>query len=361
MFFRKLARKILKDERHIGITLYPTSKCDTGCAHCIDDSTCKNPIHFKKELAEKIVKEARRERWQLSVLLTGGGEPLMTHDLLGITDVFGNYERLGIFGMITSGFLNRETERKTQFENLLKRGYMKNFSIDQSFSLYHESFPERLANTATLMMQNQEISAFRIRAAMSLENCKQTKLKIEDVLKKLAEKIDGKSFALPIGFHESDRRLFHLFENTIIGGAQTYKLFTEAVLMTSWHAIKTKKGGTVINVMPIPFEQIGRGSSINQTSFSKSVCYTLGVDFEDTYLIVTPSGDVFADCSCTSSDHMRLGNIGKDSLVDLIARKDVFSKKITQALLADSRHCQWGTKEACELCKQIVFEKGISL
>jgi MoaA/NifB/PqqE/SkfB family radical SAM enzyme len=361
MFLRKLQRKIFKDRRHVGITLYPTSQCDTGCAHCIDNSDCKNPIHFTKELAEKIVKEARSERWMLSTLFTGGGEPLMAPELLEIADTFGKYERMYTFGIITSGFTDAEADRKEKFEKLLKKPYAKKITVEQSFSLYHKSFPERLSNILRSITSIRRSSYLQIRACMSLDNCYETQKSIDDVIKNLAKELDSETFPLPIGWQDDFSTLHYLFENKIIGDKIAHRLAVESFLAPSWRALKTKEGGIVTRTQPISFEQTGRGENISQSSYAKSVCYTTSVDFPDTYLIVGPDGSVYPDCSCYPISHMRLGKIGKDSLVELVRRKDLFTARITQALLADKRMCRWGTKEACDVCKQIVFEKGIDL
>lgn len=361
VIFEKLLRKIFKDKRHIGITLFPTSQCDTGCSHCIDNSDCKNPTHFTKELAETIVKETRKERWMLSALLTGGGEPLMTPELIGIADAFGNYERLFTFGIITSGFTNNETHRKEQFETLLKRHYAKRMMIDQSFSLYHKSFPERLANTMRLIMSIRKKSHFRIRACMSLDNFIETQKEIDDVVKNLTKEIEATSYALPLGWQESDRRLFHYFESKLIGDSTAYKLHVEAFLTPQWHVIKTKDGGIIMNAQPISLTSEGRGSSVKQSSYGYCVCDALRGYRQDTYLIVGPDGSVYPECSCFPFEHMRLGKIGEDSLVELVHRKDVFTERIMKAILADNRMCKWGTEELCMLCKKIVAEKGIGL
>lgn len=361
MLWRKLKRKIFKDRRHIGITLFPTSQCDTGCNHCIDKSDCNNQTNFTKELAEKIVKEARSERWQLSVLLTGGGEPLLTPELIGIADTFGNYERIKAFSMITSGFIDSETFRKRQFETLLKRRYAKNMSIDQSFNLYHQSFPERLANTIRLIMNIKKQSFLRIRACVSLENLRGTQEKIKDVMKNLAKEFEATDFSIPLGYMEEDRRLFHLFESKLTDNRTAYKLGVEAFLIPAWHAIKKGDGGIVTIIEPISFEQTGRGKNILQTPYAKSICWTTGTSWENTYLIVGPDGSVYPDCSCYPVEHMRLGKIGEDSLVELTRRKDVFTERITKAIIVDNRMCHWGTNDACNLCRQIVAEKGIEL
>jgi radical SAM protein with 4Fe4S-binding SPASM domain len=116
-----------------------------------------------------------------------------------------------------------------------------------------------------------------------------------------------------------------------------------------------------MNVQPISLLNEGRGNSIMQTPFGSCTCFSLDTFGNDTYLVVEPDGSVYPECSCSSAEHMRLGKIGEDSLVELIRRKDLFAERIMAAILSDKRHCNWGTIEVCTLCKQIVAEKGLGL
>lgn len=362
MSWRNLKRRIFKDRRFIGLNIYPTSQCDTGCAHCIDSCDLKNPVHFSKELALEIVKEARRERWKLSVLFTGYGEPLMAPELLEIADTFADYERFDYIGMITSGFTSNEQERKDVLGELLKRPYGKDIFIDQSFNLYHESFPERLANMARLIVEHESKINFRVRACMSMENAVKTQLEIEKVIKNLAKDMDWKYVPILLGYHEMDRRLFRIFENVDTDDAMAWRMKLETFLTPQWHALKTKTGsGVVMHVLPVPFEAYGRGKDIRQSSFGRTLCGSFLADFTDTYLVVAPDGSVFPECSCLPDTQMCLGRIGEDSLVDLVKRKDIFFERIFREILSDNRMCEWGTNDVCRICKQIVAEKGIGL
>lgn len=358
MFFAEMSNA---DKRQIGINLFSTSQCDTGCRHCLDSSDCKNPVNFTADLAVKIVDECRKEKWGLHVLLTGGGETLMTPGLLGITDAFGSYESFHTFKLITSGFLESETFRKEQFKNLLKREYAKNLVVEQSFNLYHESFPERLANTARLIMELKEKGYFHVRACMSLENCIETQGLIEKTLEDLAQEVEGRYHQLLIGLNESERRLFPLFENKIFGGSIGHRLCMNAVLENQTQVIQRREGGGVlIYVDPISFEPIGRGVEILQSSFGSATCTLLFGQWE-TSLLVGPDGSVYPDCACFPDEHMRLGKIGQDSLVEIVRRRDLFAERIMKAVLMDKRACKWGTAEVCTLCKKIVAERGLEL
>jgi hypothetical protein len=318
-------------------------------------------VHFNKDLAKSIVSEMRNKRWKLSVLLTGGGEPLLCPNLVDICDVFGRYERLNNLSLITSGFTNDEPERKQQLETLLKRFYGKRMLIDQSFNMYHDSFPERLSNMIQTMLKARSSSYLGIRACMSLNNFSQTQKAILKVLSDLAKDIGSINFPIPLGWQAEDRKFFHIFENQSTSDVVAARIAIETYLTPAWHAIKTERGGLVVLVQPISFEQTGHGENIEQKPYAKSVCNAITDGFSDTYLIVTPDGSVYPDCSCHPHFQMKLGKIGETSLQELVLRKDIFSQRIARAILSDSRMCQWGTKEVCTICRQIVAEKGIAL
>lgn len=361
MFWKNLKLKVLKSKRHIGINLVPTSSCDTGCLHCMDNCHNNNPVHFSKELTKKIINEAGLEMWKLSVLFTGGGEPLLAPDFLKIADLFASYERIGYIDLITSGFTNDEHERREKLKDLLRRPYAKNVLIDQSFNLYHESFPERLSNMARAILEVQGRGNFRVRACMSMENATKTQLLIEKTIKDLANELQGIYVPFILGEHKADRSRFKVFENKYTDDETALRLHLEMSVTPQWHGIRTKNGGVAIHVIPISFEQTGRGNKINETPFANSLCGSFIADIEDTYMWIMPDGHVFPECSCPPDNHMSLGKIGQDSLVDLVKRKDIFFERIFEEILGDNRMFEWGTNDVCKVCKQIVAHKGMHL
>lgn len=292
---------------------------------------------------------------------TGYGEPLLCSELLAIADIFGSYERIGDIKLITSGFTDNEHERKERMGMLLARPYGRKIFIDQSFNLYHDSFPERLANMARLIIEKQGKGFFRIRACMSIENAEKTQKKIDKTIKDLEKELRGTYIPVPLGFHEDDRKHFGHFKKTATDDDTAFKLYLETFLTPRWHGIKTEGGGVVLHVVPVSIEQTGRAGKIKETPFQGSLCGLNLYEDEETCLFVSPDGGVFPDCSCFPEEHMKLGHMGTDRLTELIRRRDSFSQKICKAILADDRMCKWGTRESCVLCKQIVAEKGISL
>lgn len=358
LFFQKKQRKM----RDIGISLFPTSVCDTGCAHCLDDCNTKDPEHFSVELAQEIIKEVKREKRKFAVLFTGNGEPLMAPDLLEIADVFGAYKRTEYISMITSGFTCMEGFRKSQLEELVRRPYERKLHIEQSFNLFHHSFSERLENIIELMITMNHKGYLIVRTCMSFNNQRKTWAGIEKAICAVASKLAATHcFMLPVGWDEMDRRMhFPLIQELLEGMGTTWQVAVEAAFIPHWCFLQTKSGHVLLAIQPIAFEQIGRGKKIQQYSWGKFVCDVLGEHNEvATHLSVRTNGDVYPECTCPAVEHMRLGKIGVNSLADIAWRKDVFAGKLRRNILADKRMFEWGTYDVCTLCQQIVAERGI--
>jgi len=350
--------------RNVGMSLFPTSVCDTGCAHCCDNCNMKNPTHFTRELAQEIVKDVKREKVDFGILFTGNGEPLMAPELLGIADVFGGYKNTRFMTMITSGFIQADGFRKSQFEALLERPYGKNLQVEQSFNLFHPSFPERLTNSIELMAASKSKRFFTVRTCMSLDNRHETWGSIEQAICAAAKNLDATHcYMLPVGWHKTDReRYFPWIQEMLQKFEVSPQVAVEASLMPHWCVIKTKQGGVLLEIQPISLEKIGRGKNIAQDPWSKFVCGIMGIHNDwGAHLSVRTNGDVYPECSCPAVEHMRLGTIGIDSLSDITRRKDVFAEGFMRAILLDRRMFDWGTFDVCNFCQQIVAERGIAL
>jgi organic radical activating enzyme len=350
--------------RDIGISLFPTSVCDTGCTHCLDNCSTKNPTYFPVELAKEIIKEVKRAERKFAVLFTGNGEPLMAPDLLELADVFGAYKRTEYISLITSGFTHLDGFRKSQLEELLRRPYKKKLHIEQSFNLFHSSFPERLENIIELMATMKHGGYLIVRACMSYNNRSETWAGIEKAICAVASKLEATHcFMLPVGWDEMDRLMyFPLIQELVSRIGVSWRVAVEASLIPHWCFLRTKSGNVLMAIQPISFEQIGRGKNIQQHSWARFVCDVFGDHNEvATHLSVRTNGDVYPECTCPAGEQMKLGTIGVDSLASIAWRKDIFAERLRRNILADKRMFEWGTYEVCVLCQQIVAERGIEL
>ncbi|EKE16271.1 MAG: hypothetical protein ACD_11C00022G0003 [uncultured bacterium] len=352
-------------ERNFGITLLLTSMCDTGCSHCMDSSTIHNPTHFPKEMAEEIMREVRQKGWNFLAFLTGGGEPLMHPDFLGVVDVFGEYEKTVSVGMVTSGFLEGDVSREFNLREFLQRPYVPESHVEQSFHLYHPSFSDRFVNMVKLLQEIRERSLMNVRMCLSFENCEESWNKLERTIQSAADEIGGDYYALPGGFTENEQPNFSIVERNLGRGNWHFDWIAEkeSLLISRCYVIRNNRdGGILLNIRPIPFDNIGRGKKIQESAWSQFVCgiFLDHKDFFSTRLSVDFHGYVYPEYCCAGG-HMRLGRVGQDSMEEMLLKGYRIFQRLPSIILADKRMFKWGTYEVCKLCQQIVAERGIEL
>ena len=342
--------------------------CDTGCRHCLDDSGTRNPVHFTEKMAQQIVDEAREGDYGLEVLFSGGGEPLMATELLGITEAFGGYEKTGQFVMITSGFTDAEKDgfRKGQLEALLDMELRKNIHVEHSFNLYHPSFSERFKNAIELLIENGK-DFMSARICMSRENIIETWTVFEETINLAAHSLDAKNiFRLPLGWHHGNGDGFFSALGRIARKPNRLGFLTkESFLINQWYVmIVDGERMILVDAHPISLEKIGRGKNIKGLPYNPF--YYCDAFDEDgsfgTALFISPNGNVYPGCNCNNgSDEMYLGKIGRDSLIDIVGRKRNFCTMIMREILASKAEFQWMTYDTCRICRQIAAKKGFDL
>lgn len=341
------------------LNIYATTACNTGCDHCNCSSNCKNPIHFTSEMADRLVQEMQKEDLEISVFLSGGGEPLQNPELPQIVKTFNDYEKTDLIHINTSGFLEDELLRKQNLDKLIGLK-MDNLIIHQSFNLYHSSFPMRLTNMVNFLLDNMQSAYLSVRPCISFENYLETLNLGEEVLIKLANKRGGIFYNLPIGYSSKERSNFYLTPNGIVTSDDFSFIWFKVMISRTHHVIKDSKKGILIDFMPFSFTREGRGKKIQETPIARICCVPM-LEPDELSFIVAPDGNVYPDCDCYPNSIMSLGNVKNDPLAEIINRKDKFSKQILGRFLMDKRICNWGTSEVCVVCKQMVAEKGLIL
>jgi MoaA/NifB/PqqE/SkfB family radical SAM enzyme len=337
---------------HVGITFVPTLACNTGCAHCLDNSSLSDPVHFPVEMARCIVDETRKEGYELSVLFTGGGEPLLHPELSTIAHLFGSYEKNEGMFIITSGFLEEEEVRRKNFRSILRSGYFSN-QIEHSFNLFHASFPIRLINFLKMMYAHDKEAYVKVRMCVSLENCHATRTRFKEALSIVAEEIGGEVHELPLGELVTDK-IEEDLENINEEDADFFPRL---------YVIRTSRGkGIIIEVMPISFEKLGRGKNIPEQEWGIFVCDALGEhNKQGVHLSIWPDGSVYPECSCPHVKNFCLGKIGHDPLSIIVARKEMFIKSIQQSPLVTDKNLyqQDVTGDCCRACQRLVADGTI--
>ncbi|MFZ2154164.1 MAG: radical SAM protein [Candidatus Moraniibacteriota bacterium] len=349
----------------LNLVVYPTSRCDTGCNHCMDDCNMNNPQDLKPEMAQQIVDEVKKRGSDLVVLFTGYGEPLLTPNLVKIVETFGSYEKTQHVGIVTSGFSDKNNFRKAQFEDLLNGVCAEKLGISQSFSLFHPSFPERLKNIIELMINNGKKKELTIKVCLAVDNCKETWETATKTITEISNKMGLEHRASFLGWLEDDREKYFFWVQEAIGDSRGYYDWVvdfETHLIPQWHFI-AKEGADdwllAIEIQPILFEKVGRGKKLSNISAIDLSCGALGGGFTDgdSALTIFPDGIVCSECC----HKILYGKIGKDSIFEMDRRKDVFVERLRPSLLADKRMFDWMTADTCRICQNLVAERGIEL
>lgn len=350
----------------LNLSLYPTSRCDTGCNHCMDDCNMNNPQDFKVTTANQIIDEVGGENSDLAVLFTGYGEPLLAPDLVEIVEAFGNYKGTKNIGIVTSGFSDKDSFRKAQFDDLLNEPFIKKLGISQSFSLFHPSFPERLKNIIEAMINNGKKKELTIRICLAADNYKETWESATRSISEISAKMGLEHRVSFFGWSEDDqKKYFYWIQEFIEDNNHSYSwvIEFESYLIPQWHYI-VKKGAEdwllAIMIEPIVLEKVGRAKKISNTPVLDFSCGAIGGYFGDddfSALTIFPDGTVCSECC----HKILYGKIGKDSLFEMDRRKSIFVKKLFCSILADKRMFKWLTKDICRVCQNLVAERGLEL
>lgn len=353
-------------EKILNLSLYPTSRCDTGCSHCMDDCNMNNPQDFKVAMAERIINEAELKSSDLAVLFTGYGEPLLAPDFIKIVESFGSYKGTKDMGIITSGFSDKDNFRKSQFEDLLDSSCIEKLSISQSFSLFHPSFPERLRNIIGVMINNGQKKELTVRICLAADNYKETWEAAINSISEISAKIGLEHRVSFLGWSEDDRKKYFFWVQKFIEeNRHSYDLAVEleSYLVPQWHYI-VKKGADdwllAIMIQPIVLEKVGRAKKISNIPVIDFSCGALGGYFGDddfSALTIFPDGTVCSECC----HEILYGKIGKDSLFEMDRRRSIFAKKLFGSILSDKRMFKWLTRDICRVCQNLVAERSLEL
>jgi organic radical activating enzyme len=352
-------------EKTLSLSIFPTSRCDTGCSHCMDNCNLNNPCDFTLEMAEQIVSEAGKEDSILEVLLTGYGEPLLNPNLLAIVECFASYKKNEFVHIITSGFSDKDSFRKSQFENLLKSPWANKIRFDHSFNLFHPSFPERLKNAIEMMLSREERMEISIRLCLAVDNYKETWREVESTIEEVAMQMCLEYRKTFFGWNEENRKKDFYWVQKFIqddGGEYSWAVEFEAWNIPQFQFILEKGGGDwllAIGIHPIVLEGIGRAEKM-QNKVLDFICGAIFHSIKGEYtpsLTVMPDGRVTSECC----NKVIYGKLGEKSLFEMSEEDCLFSKRLLPTLLSDKRMFEWRTRDTCRICQNLLAERNFRL
>lgn len=350
-------------QKNIGITLYPTTRCDTGCSHCLDDCNMSNPRDFSPAMAQQIVDELEKENARLALFLTGQGEPLMNQNLPNILDVFSAYKNTYRIAMVTSGFTDKDELRRRNFEALLQRSYYDQIFVDHSFNLFHPSFPERLKNAIKMLVDAEHRRLLTVRMCVAGDNYDETWQSLWDSLADVTNELGLVYYRQIVGMDEDSRKEHFPYVTKLIkesGRFRDWAVDFESALIPQWHTIGygSMKGPSLfVKAEAILLEKAGRASKTSLIAVDSFVCELFkNLDIGNSVpLTIDSEGNIYPACDCP----MIIGKVGQDSIIELAKRKEKFSEKIWREILADKRMFELGTRNICRICESIVVKQNM--
>jgi organic radical activating enzyme len=339
--------------REITVSVSCTSRCDTGCRHCCDNS-CPSGIDLSLEKLDLLKKSIEDYNGQVYLCLSGGGEPLMWPNLIEAIKIFGNNEKIDV-ALVTSGCLSEKDKR---FETLKEIFEIDNFiSTSLSFNLFSSSFPRRLAFTLPFILQKTErkynfikvVADFYCEENSIIWKTGKTITVFEEALERAIGKCSRLCFAKGKAFEDFSERSEASYD---LSSALVCSSFLNGTLYAPYD--KKFEGIEIFVVGQVP-KLVGRAEKLVYLSdqlayynFAHSRCVLY-----DPYIYLAPDGKFklcFGDI-CKDLPPFDLGSPGEDL-------KKSLQKKAKIGKLRDKTH--WFLTKAgnhpCKLCKERLWE-----
>lgn len=145
-------------ENDLHITIFPTSRCDTGCQICLSDSK-PTGIDLNIKAFYLLTKSIKKYKGWIDIVFTGFGEPLMWPHLPEAIKTLRKIKNVRYIQLITSGCLDEKDSRlKILQESIKADPYL---IVTHSFHAYGGNMPQRLKFTLPVILEsNAQPSTF---------------------------------------------------------------------------------------------------------------------------------------------------------------------------------------------------------
>lgn len=295
---------------------------------------------------------------KITVCITGGGEPLMSPELIPVVETFMKDSQVSQMSVITSGFLSKNLNEKKRLENLLDLQTRNKLSLDVSFNCFNPTFPERLHNFLRLFIKSPEIKTVTLRFCVSLTNFGKTFNDSAKVLEAFEEEFDLEIRGHMVDFGSEDfKRSLYLFNETLFKKKYLDYLTLKAYCIPTVFAIyKDSDMVKAIKVYPFPFIRNGRGRTIKDRLMGNGFYCTTMLKMDSGHLHVDFNGTYFSQCGCAQFPEMKIGEIG-DNIDEVLERKSLLAQKLMEKMFL-SREIFPKNAIACDFC--LAFMKNIT-
>jgi len=329
------------------VSINATTRCDRGCLHCSFESTPIG-IDFTAEKAKKVRDLINNSDLQTIICLTGGGEPLLNHDLSEIVKVLAASKMVRRINLVTSGFKTHD-ERKL-LKKTIKMGREK-IMVVISFHIFAKDHLERITETIRYLLQlkNSYLRAFEVKTTVALKKKENTL----GVLHRIFNKFDIYSYLVQMWPEE---RIVDLprFESKIYSEKKEEFLFGLAHFFNCTYWQEDSDRWVIVNIQPL--SSIGRAKNLskNQHHFEDH-CPTM-TEPDNFKIKIDANGNVYPASCCHSKAYPNLAIATiDDEWQTIYARRKRFAEQTLKMLLADKSMYDH-PNNICSLCAKIKAE-----
>ena len=207
----------MKEIMRLGLDFCPSGICNRGCRHCADDCNMNGKV-FSLKNALLVSREIRRlskffsDKYDIYFIinLTGGGEPLMNWDLLGILDLIVGLNKNVQCNMVTSGADPQSSVESELLSTLARRPYVNQMRFALSFNQFQAGFPERFHHSMNLFFENG-IDEVGVKVCMENQYQKTIRFFIKTLDEYCVDNVVGEKFHSVFVSEDAERFLPEIF------------------------------------------------------------------------------------------------------------------------------------------------------
>ena len=345
--------------RNIGFSIYATSICNRSCSHCSQSALhSRTPVYFSKGMAEDLMESAKTHDRKITIYITGGGEPLMSPELIPVVETFIKDSQVRRVSMVTSSFLSEDLDEKKRLEDLISLQTRNKLALDISFNCFNSTFPERLSNFLKVFIKSPEIKTATLRFCVSLTNFGKTFNDSAKVLEAFEKEFDLEIRGHMVDFGSKEfKRELYLFNERFFNEKRLNSLTLEAYYIPTVFAVyKGPNMIKAIRIYPFPLIRKGKGRAIKDRLMGNGFCCATMSKIDMNYLHINLDGSYFPECGCAQFPEMKIGEIG-DNIDEVLERKSLLAQKLMEKMLSSKKTFPKNTI-ACDFCP--AFMKDIA-
>jgi radical SAM protein with 4Fe4S-binding SPASM domain len=281
------------------IILFPTTRCDVGCRHCLNSVTM-NGLDLPFEYAQLLIEKLQAEKLEATFCATGFGEPLLYPEFNRLADLILNQYGSEELSLLTAGYTDREYDKRDKLMQLIGQE-SENFALVLSYNLY-ANFDQRLKAFLSDVNNLSESLFFNVKFCVSRENGQDTIINFATLLMNFA-----KDNSLP--------------EVGLCGIDEKYNWKNGPDFLASRkYLLHGRHADHKIRTMAHTLSLIGRASGFKETAWYRQKCDCLDACAESA-LLLFPDGYIYPCARSIDVPQRRLGHITTHSISEMLRKK----------------------------------------